>query len=114
MSRTYKDKPWKHRDDTWEKNWEWVAYEQADGCFMKFSNPTYIRYLPGVLKKKKKHFKEWGTNMYNRAPGWFTRQFMNRPARRKAHMLEQLCLNNPNLDDLDDFIVEDKEFVYYY
>jgi hypothetical protein len=110
MSRTYKDKPWKYRDDTWKSESVKVEgysnkYDQI--CF-------YWIKLPGVKKKRKRSFVEWGNWMYTSAPSWFTRMYMNRPARRKAHMFEQLCLNNSNLENLDGFITNDKAFVYYY
>lgn len=103
MSRTFRHKKYKYTQEKAESDLEYSEY--------RYNNWVKVG---GVKTKKKRNHTTYWQNLYTRAPGWFVRNIMNRPARRKAHMLERLCVRSSNLEDIDFFVVEDCSFIYYY
>jgi hypothetical protein len=133
VSRTYKEKPWKfqakfleneaeqskywytkivtqERTKTGPFRWEWVELDppREQQSYFWLDNA-------GVKTKKKRYDNEdkWYYGMYSRAPSWHTRMYMNRPARRAAHLKERQALFC-DLDEFDFYVEEDDEFVYYW
>lgn len=102
MSRTYKDKPSKHRYDAWDKD------------RIRVENTFYYIDLPTSKPKKRKHLDtEWH---WMSTPSWWTRITMNRPQRRKCKLWERDALKTSpdSLDDLDKPIISRKPHIYFW
>lgn len=130
MSRTYKDKPWKvtHPESRWDFGTERIAYEASrrvyeldpetnNYCF-RDTDEACIKYchvsIAGVkTKKKKRADTEW---RWMSTPGWFIKEFMNRPQRARGRAWEKKATKSAleDLDLLDTPSVGRKPHVYYW
>jgi len=130
MSRTYKDKPWKfsHPEARWDFGTERVAYESTRRvyeldletntyCFMDTDEPCikfFHQNIAGIkTKKKKRKDCEWH---WMTTPGWFIKEFMNRPQRARGRAWEKKATKSAleDLDLLDTPSVGRKPHVYYW
>lgn len=104
MARTYKDRPSKLRFP--EKQWDYRYHEEH--CWGNY------RARRGVLTKKRREVDtEWH---WMSTPGWWIRQFMNRPQRRAGHAWEHDIVKWKIEDiDLSDYpCVSRKPHIYYW
>lgn len=130
MSRTYKDKPWKvtHPESRWDFGTEQIAYESTRRVYeLDPETKTYrfmdtaeacIKYchvsIAGIKTKKKKRVdSEWHSMT---TPGWFIKEFMNRPQRASGRAWEKKAAESApeDLDLLDTPSVGRKPHVYYW
>lgn len=130
MSRTYKDKPWKfsHPESRWDFGTEQLSYlserriyeydlEKGSWGYTGETEPCvrfFHKQIPGVKTKKKKRVDcEWH---WMTTPGWFIKEFMNRPQRAKGRMWEKKITKVAleDLDLLDTPSVGRKPHVYYW
>ena len=110
MSRTHKDKPWKHAEP--ESRWDYdqvsvpyeserFPYEYDNGKWTKGEAVPCTRYMilkqAGVKTKKKRSHTErnWMTT-----PMWWIREMMNQPQRAKGRQWEKKVLK-VDINDLD-------------
>lgn len=103
MSRTYKDKPWKH---TAEKK------ERDISCTF-IGYPIYCTvYYPGTKTKKKRSHQGWWDGYYSKAPSWWVKEFMTVPKRAACRNWEKTRTLDNLEDDYPDF--GNKPFIYYW
>lgn len=114
MSRTYKDRPSRIRYPD-EYKWRDDSFYQLEEYFT-IENVLRVIHLkrPGVYTKKKRCVDtEW---RWMTTPGWWVREMMTRPARRRNRVWEA-NVRKANIDELED---EDpplfgrKPHVYYW
>ena len=107
MSRTYKDRPARVRYP--EQQWDYRYHTGAEDDWR-----LHLLKRRGVLtKKRRKVDTEWH---WMSTPGWWIRQFMNRPQRRAGHAWEHDIVKWKIEDiDLSDYpCVSRKPHIYYW
>lgn len=103
MSRTYKDKPWKHTAEKAER----------DNSSKYIGYPIYsIIYFPGVKTKKKRNHISFWQGYYSKAPSWWTKEFMTVPKRAACRNWEK----TRTVDNLDEICPDygRRPHVYYW
>lgn len=128
MSRTYKDKSWKFKYPESQYNFgsERIPYEHECKVYAYIDNEWawtgktevrtryfYLDVAGAKTKKKKRVDSEWH---WMTTPGWFIKEFMNRPQRAKGRMWEKKITKVAleDLDLLDTPSVGRKPHVYYW
>ncbi len=130
MSRTYKDKPskLKHPEGRYDFGTERLAYE-AERVLYDYDLETgryaptgdtetcirffYVDVAGAKTKKKRRVDTEWH---WMTTPGWFVKEFMNRPQRRQGGAWEKhvVKLAPEDVDLADTPSVSRKPHVYYW
>lgn len=124
MSRTYKDRPYKHLKDklSWDERHEKVEYEgYVYDYAIPYSYPdtslreyldskfivgtcikTFIVEKAGILKKRKRSYYDAGDYWFRRTPSWWTREFMTVPKRAACRNWEKQAIYADDLEDYKD------------
>lgn len=89
MSRTYKDKPWKHREpELADYHFDYYKVEKCE-VLSSYTNLWYKRYgwiqYPGMRAKKKRSYRE---PHWMKTPMWWIHEMMTVPQRRKGRAWE--------------------------
>lgn len=95
MSRTYKDKPWKH---TAEKKEHDTSTQMVVRASIEGFNFYWHREIAGSKTKKKRSFVDFWNGYYSRCPSWWTKEFMTVPKRAACRNWEK----TRTLDNLDE------------
>ena len=114
MSRTYKDKPYKLKQEPWDMDRVMVRCEAI--CFDYFTKEPreYIatRYLESKTTKTKKR-KELDTeDRWMTTPGWWNRMMVTRPERKRVNA--QLQSLPDDIEEIDIPDVGRKPHVYFW
>ena len=126
MSRTHKDKPWKHAEP--ESQWDYdqvsvpyestrFEYEYDNGKWTKGEVVPCTRYMilkqAGVKTKKKRSHTErnWMTT-----PMWWIREMMNQPQRVRSKQWERQVVeyDTDELEDCDPPYIGRRPHLYYW
>ncbi len=84
MSRTNKDKPSKlHTSNDWRKDYEYIRIPGTD----------YLYWIQQPTTKAKKRKEVDSDFHWMTTPGWFIRDFMNKPQRRQNKLWEAKLKN---------------------
>ena len=100
MSRTHKDVPWKLRfpEQQWDYTYERIPYQKWSESFQYLYNFWCFIEKPGVLTKKKRHYKE---HHGMPTPMWWVREHMTQPQRTHGKEWERQIVKYA-VDDLVD------------
>lgn len=132
MSRTHKDMRRFHVKKYWESYYGkrrqvlklQKIYEFNAGSLTLLKEDLQLQYLNYTESYKSKRARIKGLCFfkttydlvgcdYSSAPSWHTRLYMNRPERRKTHLLEQKIKKGEDNENILLF-PEAKKFVYYW
>lgn len=111
MSRTYKDKPYKHTEYAKERD---AALQRKEVPYLNGTVYYWVWDNSGKRKKRKEVDSEYH---WMNTPSWWTNMFMNRPQRHEGRMWEHEVskIQNPeDLDEVDTPNVSKKPHVYYW
>lgn len=107
MSRTFKDKPWKHTTEKKERDNSVIHVKLKEYGFYRYSFE-----VAGSKTKKKRNFVDFWNGYYSRCPSWWTKEFMTVPKRAACRNWEKTRTLDNLEDDYPDF--GNKPFIYYY
>lgn len=111
MSRTYKDRPYKHSE--YAKERERACYSRTED-YGEYTMSYWVWDNSGKRKKRKEVDHEYH---WMNTPGWWTNMMMNRPQRHEASMWERDVVKIQNPDDLEEVdtpSVSRKPHVYFW
>lgn len=123
MSRTYKDRPYKHRKDyvSWDEIHEQVEYEayiydyavpyttwkcyreHLDSKFVIGTRTkTFTVKKAGVLKKRKRTYVDKDWYWFKGTPSWWTHVYMTTPKRAACRNWEKSIVNAVDYEEIED------------
>jgi hypothetical protein len=118
MSRTYKDKPWKHDKDyrysRYSDTFDKVPYVAQYRDYYTNELVEYTRFIfmqiAGALPKCKRNHVE---KHHMPTPNWWVHMIMTRPQRRAGRMWERK-IHFEDLEEIDPPGVGRKPHIYYW
>ena len=118
MSRTYKDKPRKHRKNEYRFDHDMVKVEYLKSWFSLYEDKEvehvwccYLQTPTTKPKRRKEVNTEW--KWWRGTPSWFTNMYMRRPERRANAVWERKAIFQ-DLEDIDPVDTGKKPHTYYW